>query len=41
MNVKRDLLLPILTGVLAIMLERWIYNNSPKARELVGAEPTA
>jgi hypothetical protein len=41
MNVKRDLLLPILTGILAIMLERWIYNNSPTIRELVGAEPTS
>lgn len=39
MNVKRDLLLPVLTGILAIMIERWIYNNSAAARQIVGAEP--
>jgi hypothetical protein len=40
MNVKRDVLLPIVTGVLAIMTERWIYNHSPAVRELLGAERT-
>lgn len=39
MNVKSDLLLPVLTGVLAISLERWIYNRSATYRELVGADP--
>ena len=38
MDPKRDLLLPILTGILAIIAERWIYNHSPALRRLVGAE---
>jgi hypothetical protein len=38
MNVKREFLLPIVTGILAIMAERWIYNHSPAVRALVGAD---
>ncbi len=38
MTVKRDLLLPILTGILAIMLERRLFNRSAAARAFAGAE---
>lgn len=39
MSLKRDLLTPVLTGILAIMVERWIYNHSEAVRALVGPEP--
>lgn len=39
MSVQRDLLTPIITGILAIILERWIYNHSSAVRSFVGAEP--
>ncbi len=39
MSVRRELLLPILTGVIAIMLERWLFHRSPALRSLIGTEP--
>ena len=38
MTLKRDLLLPILTGILAIMLERRLYNRSAAARAFAGTD---
>lgn len=39
MSVQRDLLTPIITGIIAIILERWLYNHSSALRAFVGAEP--
>ena len=39
MSVKRDLLTPIVTGIIAIILERWIFNHSSAVRSFVGTEP--
>lgn len=41
MSVQRDLLTPIITGIIAIILERWLYNHSSALRSFVGAEPRA
>lgn len=41
MSAKRDLLLPVLTGVIAIVLERWLYHRSTTLRELTGPRPGA
>lgn len=41
MNLKHDLVLPVVTGVIAIVIERAIYNRSNTLRALVGAEPIA
>ena len=38
MDVKRDLLLPTVAGILAIVLERWLYNHSAALRSLVGPD---
>lgn len=38
MDLKRDLVLPTLSGILAIMIERWIFNHSPAVRALVGPD---
>lgn len=38
MSTKRDLITPVLTGIVAIILERWIYNHSPAVRSFVGAD---
>ncbi len=38
MSVKRDVLLPILTGIIAITLERALYNRSPALRAFSGAD---
>jgi hypothetical protein len=38
MSVRRDLITPVLTGIVAIILERWIYNHSPALRSFVGAD---
>lgn len=39
MSIKSDLVLPVLTGMIAIMLERAVYNRSSTLRALVGAPP--
>lgn len=39
MNLKRDLLLPVLAGILAIILERRIYNSSAAVRSFSGDQP--
>jgi hypothetical protein len=38
MNVKRELVLPVVTGILAIILERALYNRSRALRSLVEAD---
>lgn len=38
-SLQRDVLLPILTGVVAIVLERRLYNSSATVRRLSGAQP--
>jgi hypothetical protein len=38
MNLKHDLVLPVVAGVLAIVLERWLYNHSAALRNLVGPD---
>lgn len=38
-SLKRDVLLPVITGILAIVLERWLFRHSAAERRLVGAEP--
>jgi hypothetical protein len=37
-SVKRDLLLPVLTGIVAIILERRIYNRSAAVRAFSGPQ---
>jgi hypothetical protein len=38
MDVRRDLLLPAFAGILAIILERWLYNHSAALRSFVGPD---
>jgi hypothetical protein len=38
MNAKRELLLPVVTGIVAIILERALYNHSRTWRSLAGAD---
>lgn len=38
MSTTRDLITPVLTGIVAIILERWIYHHSPAVRSFVGAD---
>jgi hypothetical protein len=41
MSVKRDLLIPVLTGIVAIILERRLYNRSAAVRDFSGPQPGA
>ena len=38
LSVPRDLLLPVLTGMIAIMLERKLYNRSAALRAFSGPQ---
>ena len=37
MSLPKDVVLPVLTGIVAIVLERWIFNHSAAVRRFVGA----
>ena len=39
MDLKKDLVLPVITGILAIMAERAIYNRSSALRKVLGPQP--
>ena len=39
MDIKSDLVLPVIAGILAIMAERAIYNRSSALRRVLGPQP--